>query len=101
MLTHAQTSYLGDRVVMVPPKGAYVPLPAAAHGVRYFPQENKTQTPIFNNMRPNPSVKRDETPKRDNLYSNGYDSAKSILADRTRLSGVNEWFYPPIDFAKK
>ena len=97
MLAHAQTSYFGDRIVMVSPKGPYVPLPTAGHGVRFFPQENKTVTPVFNSMRPNPGVKRNETPKKDNTYCNGYDSSKSILIDRTHLSGINNHFYPPIN----
>ena len=98
MLTHITTAKYGDQVVMVAPQGNYVQLPTAGHGVRYFPKENSTETPRFNDMRPNPGVqKKNETPKMDNNYQNGYDSSRSIMIDRTNLPNVDKWFTPPID----
>ena len=100
MLVHAQTNRYGDRIVMIPPTKPYVQLPTAGHGVRYFPQENKTLTPVFNSMRPNPGVHRNETPKKDNSYSNGYQSSKSKWEAGTHLMNVDKYFDPPIDHRK-
>ncbi len=101
MLTYRNDSKLGDRIIVIPPKGPYVQLPQAAHGVRYFPKENKTITPIFNSMKPNPGVKRNETPKIDNTYQNGYKNSRSILEESTSLSTVNNWFEPEINHTKE
>ena len=101
MLAHVTTQKYGDKVVMVPPQGPYAPLPSAGHGVRYFPKENSTETPRFNDMRPNPGVqKKNETPRMDNNYQNGYDSSRSVMTDRTHLPNVDKWFDPPIDRLK-
>ena len=100
MLVHAQTNRFGDRIVMVPPTKPYVPLPAAGHGVRYFPQENKTVTPVFNSMRFDAGVRRNETPRKDNNYNNGYESSRSRWEAGTHLMNVDKYFDPPIDHRK-
>lgn len=98
MLTHAQTNIYGDRIVMAPSKQKYVPLPTSGHGVRYFPRENKTATPVFNSMRPNPGInKRNETPRKDNNYNNGYPSSRSRWEANTYLPNIDRWFTPPVD----
>lgn len=100
MLVHAQTNRYGDRIVMVSPSKPYVSLPTAGHGVRFFPQENKTVTPIFNGMRNDPGVRRNETPKKDNNYNNGFQSSRSKWEAGTHLMNVDKYFDPPIDHRK-
>ena len=100
MLVHAQTNRYGDRIVMVPSSKPYVQLPTAGHGVRYFPHENKTVTPVFNSTRVNPGVRRNETPRKDNNYNNGYESSRSRWEAGTHLMNVDKYFDPPIDHRK-
>lgn len=101
MLRYELTQKYGDQIVMVAPQTPYVQLPTPNHGARFFPQENKTETPRFNDMRPNPGVEeRNETPRKDNMYNNGYDSSRNILEDRTFEPNIGKWFDPPINFQK-
>ena len=99
MLTKQHLQFLGDTVVMTQP-GPYVSLPSVEPTKRTFPIEHKTITPKFNDMRPNPGVKINETPKKDNSYQNGYPKTESILDVRYKEGTVNNWFYPDIDFKR-
>lgn len=100
MLTHQTTPKYGDQVVMVAPQGNYIPLPTAPHGVRYFPIEHPTVTPRFNDMRPNPGVKQNETPRMDNSFQNGYESSKTLMVVRHHGGHVETWFDPPARYDK-
>ena len=100
MLTKQHLPILGDTTIVVPPKGPYVQLPHVEPNKRVFPKENKTITPQFNQMRPTPApTKKNETPKKDNSYTNGYASSESILdVGYKETNYVNRWFIPDIDW---
>ena len=100
MLTKQHIPIYGDSVIVIPPKGPYVNLPQVEPSKRTFPDEHKTVTPKFNAMRPNPGVKINETPKKDNSYQNGYPKSESILDVTYREGTVNNAFWPDIDYRK-
>ena len=102
MLTKQHLPIYGDTTIVVPPQGGYVELPKVAPTKRTFPIEHKTETPRFNDMRVNPGVKINETPKRDNSYHNGYASSESVLdLQRGKEGTINNWFNPAIEFRKQ
>ncbi len=101
MLVNRHLDKLGDTTIFVKPKGPYIEMPRVPPSKRYFPNEHKTITPNFNAMRPNPGVKKNETPKIDNGYNNGYPNSRSLMNVNTKESPINSWFGQAIDFKRR
>ena len=96
-LVHQHLPALGDKVIMVAPKGPHVALPAAVPKKREFRKSPPTYIPDFNKMLPTPAPQKvNEIASPQNAYHNGLPSSETDKYT-TKESIVNNWFYPAID----
>ena len=93
MLRIVNESKLGSHPIMVKPQGPHIQLDFPAPTKRRFPIENPTVTPKFNSCRP-PAYNKNQTPNRDNNYSNNYHKSTTKLEPTVHESAVNNLIRP-------